>query len=108
MELLFYKHLTYSDVMKLLKNLLDSGEEFSYMVSRVYEYASKMARCVSSDEVVDGLIKLGLKEITAVMLVNNCPSSRDEVKALLNFESKTFTDEELEKVLEILSSCCSH
>lgn len=78
------------------------------MVSRVYEYASKMVRCVNGDEVVNRLIKLGLKEITAVMLVNNCPKSVDEIKLLLNFEGKTFKDEELDKVLEVLSSCCSY
>lgn len=109
MELLSYKHLTYSEVVEILKKFMESEEEFSHMVSRVYEYASKMVKCVSGLEVVKELVgKLGLKEITAVMLVNNCPGSVDEVRALLNFESKTFDTEELNKVLEILNSCCQH
>ncbi len=106
MELLSYRHLTYSEVAELLKNLMSSGEEFSHMVSRVYEYASKMVRCVNGGEVVEELVKLGLKEVTAVMLVNNCPGSVDEVRVLLNFESKVFESEELERILEILSGCC--
>ncbi|MEM0453867.1 MAG: hypothetical protein QXO98_04355 [Sulfolobales archaeon] len=106
MELLSYKHLTYSEVVEVLKKLMES-EEFSHMVSRVYEYASKMIKCDSGMKVVEELVKLGLKEITAVMLVNNCPNSPDELRVFLNFESRTFETEELNKVLEILSSCCS-
>ncbi|MCS7108150.1 MAG: hypothetical protein RMH77_01040 [Sulfolobales archaeon] len=107
MELLTYRHLTYSEVVEILRKLMES-KEFSHMVSRVYEYASKMVKCVDGAKVVEELVKLGLKEITAVMLVNNCPNSVDEILTLLNFEGRTSEQEELNKISEILKSCCTH
>lgn len=108
MELLSYKHLTYSEVARLLKKLIDSGEKVSHMVSRVYEYVSKLSKCSSSDEVVNELTsKVGLREVTAVMLVNNCPNSVDEVRIYLNFEGKVFDEDSLNEIVDILSKCCT-
>lgn len=108
MELLSYKHLTYSEVARLLKKLIDSSEKVSHMVSRVYEYVSKLSKCSSSDEVVNELTsKVGLKEVTAVMLVNNCPNSVDEVRIYLNFEGKVFDEDSLNEIVDILSKCCT-
>jgi DNA-directed RNA polymerase subunit F len=108
MELLSYKHLTYSEVARLLKKLIDSGEKVSHMVSRVYEYVSKLSKCSGSDEVISELTsRLGLKEITAVMLVNNCPNNVDEVRIYLNFEGKTFDENSLNEIVNILSKCCT-
>lgn len=107
MKILSYKHLTYSEVVKLLKKLVDSGEGVSSMMMRVYEYVTRMNKCDRGDEIVSKLIDMGFKEVTAVMLVNNCPKSLDEVRVMLNFEDRTPDTDVLEKVLEILGSCCT-
>ncbi len=108
MKVLSFKHLTYSEVAKLIKKLMDyEGSSVSHMVSRVFEYVSKLSKCKEPEPVLNELTNLGLKEVTAVMLVNNCPNSVDEVRALLNFEEKTADDELLNRILEIVGKCCS-
>lgn len=108
MKVLSFKHLTYSEVAKLIRKLMDyEGGNVSHMVSRVFEYVSKLSKCDEPEPVVSELINLGLKEVTAVMLVNNCPKSTDEVRAFLNFEEKAVNEELLNKILEVVSRCCS-
>lgn len=108
MRVLSYRHLTYSEVAELLKKLMDSSESVSSMITRVYEYASRMSRCSRGGEVVNELVGMGFKEVTAVMLVNNCPRSLDEVRTLLNFEDRVPDAEVLDRALKLLSDCCTH
>jgi len=106
MELISYKHLPYSAVAKLLKGLMESDEEVTHMVTRVYEYARKVGKCLEADELVNEISKLGLNEITSVIIVNNCPKDLNELRILLNFESKEPDEGILKKVLDVIGECC--
>lgn len=91
---------------KLIKKLIEEHIEVDQLVMRVNEYSIKFNRCKDPESLIEALKEKGLLEITAVMIANIYPKSLDELRALMNFESKTYDDSELEEILNIIDEKC--
>lgn len=114
MEIIEFKEIPIPLVKKILEEELKKQEklgirlDISSLAYRTHEYVEAVSKCNSerAERAFQKLLSLGVKEITAAMLINIVPQSIDEVRTLLNFESKTFTTEEIEQMLKILEDEC--
>ncbi|MEM1695306.1 MAG: RNA polymerase Rpb4 [Desulfurococcaceae archaeon] len=79
------------------------------LVSRVLEYLSKFSKIPieKAEELREKLLLKGFKEETVVLIMNTCPRSVDELRALMEFEDKVYETSILEDVLNTLSEYCS-
>lgn len=76
------------------------------LAKRTMELAEVLRKCDSPRELYEELIKLGLNDLTASMIVDVAPRSQDEVKMLLNFESSSVVDEVISKIVDLVSKYC--
>ncbi|BBD71805.1 DNA-directed RNA polymerase subunit F [Sulfodiicoccus acidiphilus] len=88
---------------KILGEVVKSGQT-STILQRTYEYLNSVSKCSAEDaskivEELDGLLS---KEETKVMIASICPKTHEELRTLLTLEGKTYTTEELDRVLEIV------
>jgi DNA-directed RNA polymerase subunit F len=101
------KNLSYSEALRILEEE-EARRDLSNIERYTLEYLRKFSKIrdpAKAREAVERLIKeLDLPEVVAVQLVNVKPSDVQEVKVFVAYLSKVYTDEELKKVLEILSS----
>jgi len=76
---------------------------------RVLEYLHKFSKIPSDrvSEVRSNLEELGLKEESIVMIMNICPKSADDLKAILQVEEKILEQEFLEKIISVIKDHCS-
>ncbi len=93
-------------VKKILVRRLEEDSEAPEVIIRTLNYAEKFTKCDENrvEELLEKLVELGFNEITASMIVSICPTTIEELRVLLVFESKTWEKEELEKVLELLKN----
>ncbi|MEM2024943.1 MAG: RNA polymerase Rpb4 [Desulfurococcaceae archaeon] len=80
----------------------------SLLSSRVLEYLSKFSKLPAekTNEFREKLNELGLKEGTAVMVMNICPKNLDELRPLLILEEKTPEPAVLDKIVELTKEYC--
>jgi DNA-directed RNA polymerase subunit F len=101
------KNLSYSEALRILEEE-EARRDLSNIERYTLEYLRKFSKIrdpAKAREAVERLVKeLDLPEVVAVQLVNVKPSDVQEVKVFVAYLSKVYTDEELKKVLEILSS----
>ncbi|MHA1722723.1 MAG: RNA polymerase Rpb4 family protein [Candidatus Baldrarchaeia archaeon] len=95
--------LTLPEVKQLLEER--AKEELNYMQRITLDYASKFSK-LSVEEarrLVNELIsEFGLKMETAVQITNILPDTVHELRVLLTTESKTFTSDELKRMMEVI------
>ncbi len=93
-------------VKKILAKRLEEDGEAPEVIMRTLNYAEKFTKCDENriEELLAKLVELGFNEITASMIASICPTTIEELRVLLVFESKTWEKEELEKVLELLKN----
>ncbi len=91
-------------VKKILSKRLEEDGEAPEVIIRTLNYAEKFTKCDENriEELLSKLREFGFSEITSSMIASICPTTIEELRVLLIFESKTWEKEELEKVLEIL------
>lgn len=108
MKILSLKEVPLPSVKKLLLETEARGVKLQELQRRVLEHASIFSKCDEDrvDELVDKLSGLGLREITAIHIINICPKRKDELVALLNFEQRTPSEEVMEKILGLLGEYC--
>ena len=106
MKILNYRNITYAEVEKILRDLLNKGVKLDQLAIRVLEYVSKFNKCENAEELVKKLVSMGLKEITAVMISNVVPQTIDELKSLMNFEGEIPNEDKLKSILNIIKELC--
>ena len=107
MKTLHSRNVPNSLVVKILRELQEKGFELDQLAIRVGEYVTKFNKCEKGEELVEDLVSMGLKEITAVLIANIVPQNPDEVKALSNFEPELPDEDTIQKILEKVADYCS-
>ncbi len=106
MKIVDYRNIPYSEVKKILERLREEGVELDQLAMSVLEYVSKFSKCSNAEELVSELLKLGLKEITAVLIANLKPTSLEELRILLTFEPEAPEKDVLENIISIVNKYC--
>ena len=108
MKILSFREVPLPSVKKMLLETEARSAKLQGLQRRVLEHATIFSKCSEDkvDELVDKLLGLGLREITAAHVINICPRTKDELISLLNFEQKMPSEENMEKILELLSEYC--
>ncbi|MCS7099744.1 MAG: hypothetical protein RMH84_03980 [Sulfolobales archaeon] len=92
-----------------LKKLLECekrGLIVKGLAKRTMELAESLKRCENPEKLYEELVKLGLSDLTASMVVDTAPKSIDEVRILLSFESSSSVGEIVSRVVELVSTYC--
>lgn len=95
--------LTLPEVKQLLEER--AKEELNYMQRITLDYASKFSKLSVEEarQLVNELIsKFDLKMETTVQITNILPDTVHELRVLLTTESKTFTSDELKRMMEVI------
>jgi DNA-directed RNA polymerase subunit F len=110
LKILSFREVPLPSVKKMLLETEARGAKLQDLQRRVLEHATIFSKCSEDkvDELVDKLLGLGLREITAAHVINICPRTKDELISLLNFEQKMPSEENMEKILELLSEYCRY
>ena len=83
-------------------------EPLTDLTKRTYEYLRTFSKMDSKTarELVEKLVREGIKEEVAVMILNICPQSTDELRTILAYEKKFYSTEEVEKILSLIKDKC--
>lgn len=78
------------------------------LVQRVSEYLHKFSKVSvdNADELEKELKALGLREESIIMIMNICPKTHDELRALLVFEERVLETEQLDAIIKLLEKYC--
>ncbi|MCX8199327.1 MAG: hypothetical protein N3E36_04770 [Sulfolobales archaeon] len=97
-----------SIVEKYLKELQATGLPASVLVHETLEYLRKFSKMSSeeAEELLNELSSFNLRNESKVMIINICPQTIEELRALLILEDKVFDASELESILSIISKHC--
>ncbi|MDT7887741.1 MAG: RNA polymerase Rpb4 family protein [Desulfurococcales archaeon] len=108
MRILSFREAPLPSVKKILLETEARGVKLQDLQRRVLEHATIFSKCREdkTEELVEKLMGLGLREVTAVHVVNICPRTKDELLSLLNFEQRMPDEEHMEKILEMLGEHC--
>jgi DNA-directed RNA polymerase subunit F len=94
-------YIPYSKAKKYIYELIKSGSQ-SPMIQRVYEYLNSVEKCSDEDvnSLLDEIKTIIEKEEALAMIASICPTTIDELKAILVIDNKTYSNDDLEKVIE--------
>ena len=107
MKILKTHNVPNSVVVKVLSEIQEKGFELGQLALRVNEYSVKFNKCDRGEELVEALVEMGLKEITAVLIANIVPKDEEELRALTNFEAETPEPEKMKEILGKVQELCS-
>ena len=99
------KQLPYGYVKDRVRQLIDSGNS-SQTIQRVFDYLNEVSKCNGDDamKVMEELSSIVAREDVRAVLSSICPRTPDEVRSVLQMDSgKTYSTEEVEKIIEIIS-----
>ena len=111
-KILEEKHVSNPIALKYLEKVIKSIESSPGSVSMLLHKTMEYLRAYSkldpdkAESLEHELQAFNLKKETIVMIINICPSSIDELRALLVLEERTIETEEAEKILEIVGKYC--
>ncbi|MEM2578787.1 MAG: DNA-directed RNA polymerase subunit F [Desulfurococcaceae archaeon] len=93
---------------KYLKELQAAGLPASVLAHETLEHLRKFSKMSSeeAEELLNELNSFNLRNESKVMIVNICPQTIEELRALLVLEDKVFDTNELESILSIISKYC--
>ncbi|MEM1533495.1 MAG: hypothetical protein QW164_05435, partial [Desulfurococcaceae archaeon] len=93
---------------KYLKELQAAGLPASVLAHETLEYLRKFSKMSGeeAEELLNELNSFNLRNESKVMIVNICPQTIEELRALLVLEDKVFDTNELESILSIISKYC--
>jgi len=107
MKILKSRNVPNSVVVKILSEIQEKQFDLGQLALRVNEYSVKFNKCPNGEQLVEALLDLNLKEITAVLIANIVPKDKEEVRALTNFEAETPSPEKIEAILNKVKEFCS-
>ena len=107
-EVVSYTEIPIPLVKKLLEEEIRRREKVPNLLQSVYEHVKKLAYCPeeAAEKLMEELVSMGFKRITAAMIINIRPRILDELRTLLVFESRVPDEDVLNRVLELLDKHC--
>ncbi len=112
-EILKEEHVSNVEAYKILKKVIQQIEEHEGSVPpllvKTLTYLSKSSKLTPEEAISlkNVLLKYGLKQETAIMIVNICPETLDELRILFELEEKFIDTETANEILKIVQSYCS-
>lgn len=99
------EYVSYSEAKRILEGK-NKDNELSATIERTIEYLSAVEKCTveKASHLRAEIIKMGLKEETAAIIASICPSTLDELRSTLFLEEKTYSTDDLNKILELIKS----
>ncbi len=101
--------LTLAEVKEIMMQIAEerekAGRELRYEQKRALEHAKRFAKLSASDakKMVEELLKLEkMKSSIAIQISNILPVTKDEVRSVYAKERFTLTEEDLDKILDIV------
>uniref|UniRef100_A0A7J3N0A8 DNA-directed RNA polymerase subunit Rpo4 n=1 Tax=Ignisphaera aggregans TaxID=334771 RepID=A0A7J3N0A8_9CREN len=114
---LSYRILNYRDIPNpIAKKILEEYLSKLYTVDVVaeparsaLEYLQIVSKCGpgKAEELVEKLQLMKLKDVTIALILNIRPTTLDELRMLLAFETVTPEETELNKILDLVKEYCS-
>lgn len=104
-QILEEHYIPYSVAKKLLSQTLENMQETSNLLQRTISYLSHVEKCESEEAeiLVNELSEVVDREDLRAMIASICPLSTDEVRSVLSIDtSKTYTTEQVEKIIELV------
>ncbi len=111
-EIIEEKHISNVEAYRILKEAIEKIKEYEGSVPpflvKTLTYLSKSSKLTpeEAESLKNTLLKYGLKEETAIMIVNICPQTLDELRTLLELEEKYIDTETAEEILKMVKSYC--
>jgi len=107
-EVLNSKDVTYAEVLRIIEAIEKEYGELDRITLQVREYLKNFTKCEKADELAERLInEVGLSRPTAVVVANILPADKTELRVILTLEKgKTFKEDDLDKILGIVSEAC--
>lgn len=109
-QLVSARYVPYAVARSLLAARIQEGEDVSDVIRRTWEYLREFGQGDEdlAEEAVKRLVEMGVDEKAAVNIVSICPSSRGEVRSILQVSGQvTYEPETLDAILEAIRDFCS-
>ncbi|AWR99437.1 DNA-directed RNA polymerase subunit F [Metallosphaera hakonensis] len=102
-QILEEEPIPYSIAKEILKEAIDKGSSSS-IIQKTFEYLNSVEKCSPDNarKLMEELRDLVSKKEVRAMISSICPETLDEVRAILVLEGRTFSQEELEKIIELI------
>ncbi|MEZ0393623.1 MAG: RNA polymerase Rpb4 family protein [Desulfurococcaceae archaeon] len=114
LELVEERMISNPEALRLLEQALSEivskGGTPSQLLMRTLNYLKKFSKVPpeKAPELYDELLRQGLKASTAVMIINVCPQSVDDLRLLLEGEERIFDSEFMNDILNKVKLYCHH
>jgi len=99
-------YVPYSFAKKILQELISSGNS-STILQRTFEYLNTFSKC-NEDEaeaIMEELKDIIPREDVRAIIASLCPTTIEEVRSILVLDSgKTYTTEQIQKIIEVVKS----
>ena len=108
-QLVSVRYVPYAVARSLLAARIQEGEDVSDVIRRTWEYLREFGQGDEdlAEEAVKRLVEMGVDEKAAVNIVSICPSSRGEVRSILQVSGQvTYEPETLDAILEAIRDFC--
>ena len=100
------RYVPYPFAKKILQQIVSSGNS-SAVIQRTFEYLNTFSKCDDSEAeaVMEELKEIIPREDVRAIIASLCPTTIEEVRSILVLDSgKTYTTEQIQKVIEIVKS----
>ncbi|MEM0371708.1 MAG: RNA polymerase Rpb4 family protein [Ignisphaera sp.] len=110
-RILGYRDIPNSIAKKILEEYLSKLHAVDVVAEparSALEYLQIVSKCdpEKAEELIEKLQLMKLKDITIALILNICPSTLDELRMLLAFETVTPEETELNKILDLVKEYC--
>ncbi|MEM1682874.1 MAG: RNA polymerase Rpb4 family protein [Ignisphaera sp.] len=110
-RILGYRDIPNSIAKKILEEYLSKLHAVDVVAEparSALEYLQIVSKCdpEKAKELIEKLQLMKLKDITIALILNICPSTLDELRMLLAFETVTPEETELNKILDLVKEYC--
>jgi DNA-directed RNA polymerase subunit F len=96
-------YVSLSEVLEILESR-KKDKELTYEQQIAFEHATKFASAKSDSKIRKGLQELGiLSDQTVISILDVMPKNMALLKQILATEKRTFSDEEVKKVLSLIN-----
>ncbi len=97
--------ISYPEAKKYIYEIIKSGSQ-SAILQRVYEYLSNVEKCPAeeAEALKAELSSIVKKEEVIAMIASICPTTIDELKAIIVVDKTNYSDEDLQKIIAAVKS----
>ncbi|WP_371810386.1 RNA polymerase Rpb4 family protein [Acidianus sp. RZ1] len=97
------RYIPYALAKKYIDELIKNGQS-SAILQRTFDYLNLISKCneEGTEKIMDELKEIIQREDIRVVISSICPMSTDEVRAILSTDSKTYSQDDIDKVLDIV------